>query len=114
MSDTHGDLYFMRYDARHQLVTGGVPFGDPAGHVLDALGTADGGTAVFMDDESHGALLFAQRRPVRPTKPCILTGFFISSTPLFRFLLKLARIALPNARWWVKFDIFEPMTMAWW
>ena len=24
VSDTHGDLYFMRYDARHQLVTGGA------------------------------------------------------------------------------------------
>ena len=24
MSDTHGDLYFARYDARHQLVTGGA------------------------------------------------------------------------------------------
>jgi glycine/D-amino acid oxidase-like deaminating enzyme len=24
ISDTHGDLYFMRYDARHQLVTGGA------------------------------------------------------------------------------------------
>jgi glycine/D-amino acid oxidase-like deaminating enzyme len=31
MSDTHGDLYFCRYDARHRLVTGGAliaPFGE--------------------------------------------------------------------------------------
>ncbi|MBU6271634.1 MAG: FAD-binding oxidoreductase, partial [Betaproteobacteria bacterium] len=24
VSDTHGDLYFMRYDARHRLITGGA------------------------------------------------------------------------------------------
>src|SRR3981189_3095471 len=27
MSDTHGELYFARYDARHRLVTGGAVIG---------------------------------------------------------------------------------------
>ena len=27
MSDTHGELYFARYDARHRLVTGGALVG---------------------------------------------------------------------------------------
>jgi hypothetical protein len=67
-----------------------------------------------MDDESHGALLFAQRRPVRPTKPCILTGLVISSTTPLRFLLKVATISIIESRRGPKFDIFIPMTMAWW
>jgi glycine/D-amino acid oxidase-like deaminating enzyme len=35
VSDTHGELYFMRYDARNRLVTGGnvVGFGDKAGRL---------------------------------------------------------------------------------
>jgi hypothetical protein len=32
----------------------GAPVGDAAGDVLDPLGAADGGAAIFLDDESHG------------------------------------------------------------
>jgi glycine/D-amino acid oxidase-like deaminating enzyme len=40
VSDTHGELYFMRYDARHRLVTGGnvVGFGDKTGRLKEMVG----------------------------------------------------------------------------
>jgi glycine/D-amino acid oxidase-like deaminating enzyme len=40
MSDTHGELYFARYDARNRLVTGGavVNTGDAAGRLKDTVG----------------------------------------------------------------------------
>ena len=40
VSDTHGELYFMRYDARHRLVTGGnvIGFGDKTGRLKEMVG----------------------------------------------------------------------------
>jgi glycine/D-amino acid oxidase-like deaminating enzyme len=40
MSDTHGELYFARYDARNRLVTGGAAIntGDAAGRLKDTVG----------------------------------------------------------------------------
>ena len=40
MSDTHGELYFARYDARHRLVTGGAIFNTPdaADRLKDIVG----------------------------------------------------------------------------
>lgn len=40
MSDTHGELYFARYDARHRLVTGGAVFNTPdaADRLKDIVG----------------------------------------------------------------------------
>lgn len=40
VSDTHGELYFMRYDARNRLVTGGnvVGFGDKTGRLKEMVG----------------------------------------------------------------------------
>lgn len=40
VSDTHGELYFMRYDARHRLVTGGnvIGFGDKTSRLKEMVG----------------------------------------------------------------------------
>ena len=40
VSDTHGELYFMRYDARNRLVTGGnvIGFGDKTGRLKEMVG----------------------------------------------------------------------------
>lgn len=40
VSDTHGELYFMRYDARNRLVTGGnvIGFGDKMGRLKEMVG----------------------------------------------------------------------------
>ena len=38
MSDTHGELYFARYDARNRLVTGGALVGADAGKLKAAVG----------------------------------------------------------------------------
>ncbi|TKW77724.1 MAG: FAD-binding oxidoreductase, partial [Bradyrhizobium icense] len=37
MSDTHGELYFARYDARHRLVTGGAMMGTDAAQLKTAV-----------------------------------------------------------------------------
>ena len=37
----------------HNLMPLVPPLGDPSGDVLDALGAADGGAAVFLNDQSH-------------------------------------------------------------
>jgi hypothetical protein len=57
-------------------VAGGMPFGDPAGHVLDAFGAADGSAAVFMDYECHDALLFIHATPAHAADKALYFNLF--------------------------------------
>ena len=47
MSDTHGELYFARYDARNRLVTGGAVIG-PGNKAGAAQGARDGAAATAV------------------------------------------------------------------
>jgi glycine/D-amino acid oxidase-like deaminating enzyme len=49
MSDTHGELYFARYDARNRLVTGGADQPKPCGRTVEAQGRRTPQAAVAGD-----------------------------------------------------------------